>query len=106
MHWVSRDFGWIGNEKGDRKCDVIVELPDKADDGVVIGFGLVALGSLLLGGKSVTRAILGTMTIFTGFKLALHEQFYRGANEFWRAETKALINVHCLDGDIDDYIFG
>lgn len=106
MHWVSRDFGWVANQDYTRQKDIVVSFPDKVDDGVVLGLGLVTLGSLILNYKSIPKYIVGTTIIFAGVAIALHEQFYRGANEFWRAESEALIDVHCLQGPIDDYIFG
>lgn len=100
---VNKDFGWIGNLKGDKRA--IVVFPDKIDKSILIGLCLVEVGLIFLYPKNVAKYIISCALVGTGMSLALHEAFYRGANQFWKAETKAQIDLGILEGPIENYIF-
>lgn len=102
---VNRDFGWVSNMGGTKKAEIKVNFPDKMDKNIIIGLGLIGSGIILLSGKSIMRFVIGNAVVWTGVSIALTEMFYSGANQFWRGETKALIECGILDGDIEDFIF-
>ena len=101
---VNKDFGWIGNSKGDKRA-INVRFPDKIDKSILIGLGLVEVGLVLLYPKNIAKYIISCALVGTGVSLALHEAFYRGANQFWKAETEAHIDLGNLEGPIENYIF-
>ena len=101
---VSKDFGWIGNLKGEKK-DIVVEFPDKLDRSILIGLGIVEAGLIVLHPKSIIKFIIGNIIVDAGLCLIIHETFYRGAHQFDKAETEAHIALGNLEGPIEDFIF-
>jgi len=102
---VNKDFGWIGNAEGTKEVPIKVVFPNKIDFGVLVGLGLVEAGLIFLGSRNITKFIVSSIIVNTGILVALHETFYRGANQFYKGETQALIDAGVLKGNIEDFIF-
>jgi len=102
---VNKDFGWIENLKGTKKVPIKVKFPDRLDTSILIGIGLVEVGMIFLGSRNIAKLIVSSIVVNTGVAFTLYEMFYKGANQFMKAETEAQIELGILDGKPEDYIF-